>query len=89
MLLDAEERPCDESEATQASIQGCIRIAANALCPGDSRNARDLAWHTATHFQRHIGYGITTYDHDTSIDLAQAVQDLREAAQSDRAEPER
>ena len=84
-MLDAFGRPCDNAKAVQASIQGCIRIAPANLCPQDATDARDLDRHAATQFQIHIGYGITTYDHDAAITREQAAHDLRKAAQAARA----
>ena len=52
LFLDAEGHRSDPENAAQASTDGCIRLAAMALCPDDSLDARDLRWHAATRFQR-------------------------------------
>ena len=69
LFLDAEGRRSDPEKATQASTDGCIRLASMALCPDDSLDARDLRWQAATRFQRRIGYGIETYDNDPNTTI--------------------
>ena len=66
LFLDAEGRRSNPEKAAQASTDECIRLAAMALYPDDSLDARDLRWHAATRFQRHIGYGIETYDNNNT-----------------------
>ena len=79
LFLDAEGRRSDPEEATQASTDGCIRLASMALCPDDSLDARDLRWHAATRFQRRIGYGIDTYD-NTNTTAEKVAADLDKTA---------
>ena len=50
-----------------------------ALYPDDSLDARDLRWHAATRFQRHIGYGIETYD-NTNTTAETVAADLDKTA---------
>ena len=79
LFLDAEGRRSDPENAAQASTDGCIRMASMALCPDDSLDARDLRWHAATRFQRHIGYGIETYD-NTNTTAEKVAADLEKTA---------
>ena len=79
LFLDAEGRRSDPEKATQASTDGCIRLASIALCPDDSLDARDLRWHAATRFQRRIGCGIETYD-NTNTTAAKVAADLEKTA---------
>ena len=79
MFLDAEGRRSDPEEATQASTDGCIRLASMALCPDDYLDARDLRWHAATRFQGRIGYGINTYD-NTNTTAEKVAADLDKTA---------
>ena len=51
LFLDADGRRSNPEQATQASTDGCIRLASMALCPEDSLDARDLRWHATTRFQ--------------------------------------
>lgn len=87
LMLDDRDRPCAEREATQASTQGCIRIAAMDIMPHNRHDARDLAWQAATAFQRYIGYGINTYDEDCNITSAQVSEDLKRCAEKVAARP--
>ena len=80
LLLDHNGRPCHESEATRASTQGVIRLAARELMPDDRHDARDLASQSASAFQEYIGHGITTYDANPDIDIPQVARDLRDCA---------
>ena len=80
LLLDEKNRPCDQRDATQASTQGCIRLAATELMPGNRHDARDLAWQAATAFQHHIGHGINAYDENPETSAAQVAKDLRGCA---------
>ena len=79
LFLDAEGRRSDPENAAQASTDGCIRLASMALCPDDSLDARDLRWHAATRFQRHIGCGIETYD-NTNTTAEKVAADLDKTA---------
>ena len=79
LFLDAEGRRSDPENATQASTDGCIRLASMALCPDDSLDTRDLRWHAATRFQRRIGYGIETYD-NTNTTAEKVAADLEKTA---------
>ena len=79
LFLDAEGRRSDPENAAQASTNGCIRLAAMALYPDASLDARDLRWHAATRFQRHIGYGIETYD-NTNTTAETVAADLERTA---------
>lgn len=81
LLLDPNGRPCHESEATQASTQGVIRLAVRELIPNDRYDARDLAWESASAFQKYIGHGIIAYDANAEIDARQIARDLRDCAQ--------
>ena len=80
LFLDADGRRSDPENATQASTDGCIRLASMALCPDDSLDARDLRWHAATRFQRRIGYGIETYDNDPNTTIETVAADLDKTA---------
>ena len=90
LMLDHEGRPCDEEEATKASIQGCVRIAAKELKAHDRHDARDLRAQAAGALQDHLGHGLIAYDHGPGRDPGQAAQDLRECADRlEREEPGR
>ena len=79
LFLDAEGHRSDPEKAAQASTDGCIRLAAMALCPDDSLDARDLRWHAARRFQRPIGDGIETYD-NTNTTAETVAADLDKTA---------
>lgn len=89
LFLDDHYRLADQSEATQASTQGCIRIAASRHFPHHPDAAHDLRWHACTAFQDHIRGGIQYYDLEPSTTKEKVARDLRIAAQhlSDRLPP--
>lgn len=80
LMLDQDGRPCDETEAVKASMQGCVRIAARELRPDDRHDARDLRSQAAQTLQDHLGHGLIVYDQGPGQDPHRAAQDLRECA---------
>ena len=70
--------------ATQASTQGCIRIASAKIQPDSKHDARDLFWQAASAFDAFIGYSVLYYDtpertvEEASSDLRACGENLRQ-----------